>query len=79
MVSLAPVFERARAIDDARQPLREHAERDAHAREQEHRTQRQLDDVGDVFGLQVDAGHGARSLPQSLNLSSAALSHGWRE
>ena len=58
---LAPVLERAGAIDDARQPRGEHAERDAHAREQEHRAQRQLDQLRDVFGLQIDADHGAKS------------------
>ena len=56
---LAFIFECARTIDDARQALRQHAEGDAHAGDQEHRAQRQLDEVRDVFGLQVDAGHGA--------------------
>ena len=59
VVDLALVLERAGAVDDARQALRQHAERDAHAGDQEHRTQRELDQVRDVFGLQVDPGHGA--------------------
>ena len=56
---VAPVLERAGTIDDARQPRGQHAQRDAHARQQEHRAQRELDQLCDVFSLQVDAEHGA--------------------
>ena len=76
---VTPVFERARAIDDARQTGGQHAERDAHARDEEHRTQRELDEVGDVFGLKVDAGHGAgvcHKQPSPLNLWRNLRSHG---
>ena len=38
--------------------------RDANARNEEHRAKRKLDQMRDVFGLQINAGHVGRSLPQ---------------
>ena len=51
-----------------RQPGGEHAERDADAGDQEHRAERQLDQVSDVFGLQFDSGHGGRVCHKAATL-----------
>ena len=65
-------FERPGAIHDAGESRGEHAQGDTHSREQEHGTERELDQLGDVFCLQVDAEHGGKSAITELNPAGGA-------
>src|SRR6478736_5904495 len=48
-MTLELLLEETCAIDDARQPIGEHAECRRHSGQQEHRSDRRLDQVGDVY------------------------------
>jgi len=48
-----PLFQRTRAIDDAREAIGQHQHVGTHTREQKHRRDSELNDVADLSGLDV--------------------------
>ena len=70
-------LDRARTINDAREPAGQHAEKHTDARQQEHRRQRQLDRMGNVDDFQpvharTSPGKGRRTIVEELRRVAAA-------
>src|SRR5437762_2466233 len=72
-MTLEPLLERARPVDDARLAVSEHPERGRHPAEQEHRRDRRLDQARDIhWSATPDIAAAVRAVVRSFNKVRAA-------